>query len=213
MTTIGHNHIPLVHHIFSDPSISIQDVLSAVVEQIKHQHGAQIDTLSTLAASLAANNDRLPNDLNDDQLGIALDLLGRLKQHEEQATELRELILSPLKETLKDLQQLCAPLDSGHGQLESALRTRIEGALSNRLSEYNSQRTAEEKHRSSMTYYGPNGSSATITVGSEVCISDPAAVPAEYCVPDLKRITVVVKQGKIVPGVASKTKNTLRFAA
>src|SRR3546814_3349276 len=64
MQGIGHNFLPLHERIFSDPEVSVEDVLMAVSTHLEISHKTNLEQLASTSTMLASNKDRIPEDLD-----------------------------------------------------------------------------------------------------------------------------------------------------
>lgn len=212
MGTLGHNAPPLADRIFLDPDTDVEDVLGAVSERIQRQYANDLRAVSEQASQLAANRDRLPEALSDAQVGIALDLLGRLSTHDERVADLKDKVLSDAKRFIASLEALCSPLNEGISALEKALRVQLTSALVSRLDEHNAERTESEPKLATLTLRGSSGTKATISDSEEVVIDSVDDIPRKFLAPDLKKVAAAVKAGEEVPGTGRKRKTSLRIS-
>lgn len=210
--SIGHNHMPLEERIFSDPSVSVGDVLTAVASRVERQYDKIIKDLADTAKALSGNKDRLPETFGQADVQKGLDLLARMDSHSTAVTQTRETVLKSAEEFVASLKALCKPLDEGLAPLEKTLRASITPALERILDEHNADRTDAEAKLGSFTIRAASGAKATLVDGEDVEVISPTEVPREFCVPDPKLLLVALKEGKEVPGTAKKRKTSLRIS-
>src|SRR3546814_4230941 len=65
MQGIGHNFLPLHERIFSDPEVSVEDVLMAVSTHLEISHKTNLEQLASTSTMLASNKDRIPEDFDE----------------------------------------------------------------------------------------------------------------------------------------------------
>src|SRR3546814_13238007 len=81
MQGIGHNCLPLHERIFSDPEVSVEDVLMAVSTHLEISHKNNLEQLASTSTMLASNKDRIPEDFDERHIGSALNLLSHVDEH------------------------------------------------------------------------------------------------------------------------------------
>lgn len=212
MGQIGHNHAPLEERIFDDPSVSIEDVLTAVAARIERTNKPALETITKITDQLAANAPRLPETFSEEDARKALDLLDRLDQHSEVIAETRENVCAAAEKFVDTLKTLCKPLDGGLAALEKALRPRLESRLIADMDAHNGSLAPGEKLMSSLTIRGPSGAKATLVDGEEAVVVDAEKIPRNFCIPDAKKIAAAIKAGEKIPGVEGKRKTSLRIS-
>lgn len=210
MSTIGHNRPPLRDRIFADPETSLEDVFEATAAHIKSTYQPDIDDITARTRILANNKDNLPDSLNDNEIGTALDLLAALTHQAEQIQETKNAVLAAVTNLVSDLNALCKPMEAGLGDLEKAVRSRLTDALSLRIDNHNKQRTEGEPIMTSLTLRGSSGAKATLIDGKEPQVSSSDLIPEKFMIPDTKAITAAWKKGESVPGVDERRKLSLR---
>lgn len=211
MAGIGHNYSPLHERIFSDPEISVEDVLAAVSTHIKSQNHLDINHLSTSAAALSTNQERLPETFGQIQITSALNLLAHMDAHADRVTETKASMLGAAETFVSNLKKDCKPLDEGIAPLEKILRARIVDGMIEHIDAHNSERTEHEDLMGSLTLKGSSGARATLSIGEEIVIEAEAEIPREFCTPCPKLIAAAIKSGTNVPGVKQKRKPSLRI--
>lgn len=213
MSTIGHNRRPLVETLFVDTDVSIEEILEAVRIYVEGQHRAQISNLSESSATLAANKDRLPETLSDNEITRALDLLSKLSEQDAQIVEQKEILLKAAKALVSELEEIAKPMSEGLSALEKALRCKLTDAYVKRIDAHNAERSELEPQMTSLTLRSSSGAKATLTFGEEIIIIDPTKIPRMYLIPDPKLLAAAIKKGQEVPGVDKKRKPSLRISA
>src|SRR3546814_1056824 len=89
MQGIGHNFLPLHERIFSDPEVSVEDVLMAVSTHLEISHKTNLEQLASTSTMLASNKDRIPEDFDERHIGSALNLLSHVDEHGSKIAETR----------------------------------------------------------------------------------------------------------------------------
>jgi hypothetical protein len=122
----------------------------------------------------------------------AADVLLRVKTVGEQITEAKETITRPMNESLKATRSLFKPLEDMYAQAERILKDKVLGWHE---SEWKDGRRPDNKI---------NGLEGQVMVVERfrVEVSDEAAVPREFCVPDMKKVEHALKAGLIVSGAS-----------
>lgn len=207
---MGHNKAPLEDRIFADPEVTEADVIAVVMTRLKKASAEGLAQNTARAKQLAANAKRLPEALDEKTAISALELLAALDLHTERAEAVRAVIVDMLKKAAADATALCKPLDAGLAPLEKGLRPLFIQYLTGELDRHNAERTPGEQKMPSITLRGPSGSKATLTDGHQTVVLDPAAVPREYCMPDMALIEAAIAEGKEVVGTGRERSPTLR---
>lgn len=211
MQGIGHNFSPLHERIFSDPEVSVEDVLLAVSTHLEIEKRPAIDQLSAMAVLLSSNASRVPEKLEDAHITSALDLLSHMDAHCEEVSETKAGLVGVAEELVARLKTSCKPLEEGLSPLEKILRSRITDAMTIRIDDHNGDRTDAEDPMTSLTIRSASGARATLSFAEDLEIETAGEVPREFCAPCPKLIAAAVKSGKKVPGVRQKRKPTLRI--
>lgn len=212
MSQIGHNHVPLEERIFSDPSVSVDDVLAAVASRIQRQNADEMARLSSIAEQLSGNIERLPETFTEAEAKKALDLLARLDAHSDDAEELRTNVCQAAQTFVENLSVLCKPLDQGLAALEKALRPKIEQFLVSDLDSHNADLADGEAPMTSLTLRSASGAKATMTDSVEMEIADKSKIPTNFLIPDAKALGAAFKAGEKIPGLGEKRKTSLRIS-
>lgn len=212
IATIGHNQPTLEDRIFSDPSITAQDVLEAVGARLKQEHQDEINALTDRAKQLTANGSRLPETLTQEGAIAALELIHAIDQHEERVKTERDTLVATAKTFMDEMAGFCKPIDAGLAALTKKMRPLLEEFLFSRLDAHNAEREGTEELKTSITERGPSGSKATLVEGWENIVTDPNLIPRDLCVPDQKLIDKAIAEGREVPGTEKKRSGSLRVS-
>lgn len=207
---LGHNMPPLEDRIFADPETTEADVLGVVMGRLKRQSADGIAGCVRRAKALAANSKSMPEKLDEDNVMGALELIAALDQHAQRVDEVKSVLLESIKAAADEANKLCKPMEAGLAPLEKNLRPMLVEYLTGLLDRHNAERVGDEPKLTSLTLRGPSGSKASLTDGSKVVVTDAAAVPREFCVPDAALIDEATKAGRKVPGTGVERAPTLR---
>lgn len=207
---IGHNRPSLADRIFAEPDATIVTVLEAVRDRIRSDTASDIANVSARAKSLSGNSKRLPEELDDDTFGAALDLLAEIGIHVERATDLKTETVAASKAVTDALSADCKPMEAGMAPLEKSLRPLIESYLAKRVAGHNEMLPDGQERMTSLTLRGPSGARATISVGSENVVVDADLVPRALCSPDQALIDAEMERTGKVPGVEARPKTSLK---
>lgn len=210
---IGHNMPSLSDRIFSDPEVTIQDVLDAVVSHIRKNREDRIAELTERATRLEANSNRLPQNLDENGSTAALELLTALSIHEEAVIQERAEIIDAAKGLVTELTTLCKPLDAGLASLEKKIRPLMSEYLVRQLDAHNATLADGESLMTSISKRGPSGGNVSITDNWKASITDPNLIPRHLCVPDLKLIEAALANNNEVPGTEKVRAPSIRVAA
>lgn len=157
---------------------------------------------------------------SDDDLSAAADVLKRIKDYGKQVKERKEEITKPLNDALKSARDLFRPIEDNAEQAEKiikgkmlvyqdaqeAARKKSEAQIAARVEKGTMKvETAVDKMAALPTVptqaRGSYGSVSTRII-KKVRIVDEAAIPRQYLVPDMGKITeAAVKGGVVIPGV------------
>src|SRR3546814_3465323 len=110
MQGIGHNFLPMHERIFSDPYVSVEDVLMAVSTHLEISHKTNLEQLASTSTMLASNKDRIPEDFDERHIGSALNLLSHVDEHGSKIAETRLAILSAAEDFVSRLKIACKTL-------------------------------------------------------------------------------------------------------
>lgn len=230
MSYIGHNRPPsdqiladdpnieetdvsdLEQKIFGDGDNSVADVLNAVFCHIERTNISLLKTLSAKSKAFAGNKDRLPENLEDDEILTSLDLLSHLANHNDQITACKNDISGQVKDLTASLDSILKPLGEGLAALEKAVRVRLEAAYLRSLDQHNEQLEDGEKPMTSLTLRASSGAKATLVIGSEVDIQSADDIPRKFLTPDMKLLNAAIKKGEKIPGIGEKRKPSLRVS-
>jgi hypothetical protein len=211
MQGIGHNFLPLHERIFSDPEVSVDDVLLAVSTHLEISNKSNLEQLSATAALLALNKDRLPDQFDEAQIGSALNLLSHVDNHSAEVAEARLGVIAAAEDFVTRLKAVCKPLDDRIAPLEKAIRARITDAMISQIDAHNNERSTSEDQMGCLTLRASSGTRATLSMSDDHEIEVASEIPREFCTPCPKLIGAAIKSGKEVPGVKQKRKPTLRI--
>ena len=121
-----------------------------------------------------------------DAAGFLLDV----KQLGEAVTARKEEITKPMNESLKSARKLFKPIEDQCTEAEAAVKEAILA--------YHSKNWKRGKDTDN-TINGLRGK-VTVVEREQARITDPAAIPAEFCSPDPSKIEHALKAGISVPG-------------
>lgn len=206
----GHNNPPLEDRIFADPDVTEAAVLRIVVDRLKRTSAEAVAAATARAKQLAANGKRIPDALDDRTALAALELLAAIDLHAQRVDDAKAVMVEALKAAADEAAKLCKPMEAGVAPLEKTLRPLFVTYLTTKLDEHNAARTAGEPKMPSYTLRGPSGSKATLTDAQKTVVTDPAAVPREFCSPDQTLIEAALAEGRQVPGTGLERSPTLR---
>jgi hypothetical protein len=211
MQGLGHNSITLRDRIFSDPEISVRDVLSAVSDHIQTTNKSDLESLTASATMLAGNKERLPEDFEAHHISSGLNLLAHMDAHSERAASARENMIADAESFVAELKASCKFIDEGISPLEKLLRSKITDHMLRSIDDHNAERSPTEEHMKTLTLRASGGAKATLSIGTDIEIESQEQIPREFCIPCPKLIAAAVKNGKNVPGIKEKRKPTLRI--
>lgn len=207
---LGHNMPPLEDRIFADPETTETQVIEMVMKRLKKQAAEGIAACTARAKVLASNSKAMPGKLDEKTVMGALELIAALDQHTQRVEEVKSLLVESIKGAADEANKLCKPMEAGLAPLEKSLRPMLIEYLTEQLDRHNAERIGDEPKLASFTLRGPSGSKASLTDGSKVVVTDSAAVPREFCVPDATLIDEAIKAGRKVPGTDVERAPTLR---
>lgn len=207
---LGHNRAPLSERIFAEPDASIANVLNAVLERIRTDRAENVAQIAARAKVLASNSKKLPKELDDTTVAIALDLLAEIGVHSDRAGEEKEQVLSAAKSVSDALAGDCKPMEAGIAPLEKALRPLLTSYLESRLARHNESLQEGDEALMSLTARGASGARATLTLEKVTSVIDANAIPRDLCVPDVSLIEKAIAEGRDVPGIEVRDSPSLR---
>lgn len=208
---IGHNQQLNIAAWALENGLTGADLIAAGAAEIHREYLEKNSEIIERFQKLAANVERMPEQLNDQNVGKAAALLEAMltvvKPLDETHDAIKKLvnssiepIMSVVKATSKNLENGVQPV---RDKIQSFIGSEITAA---NTADANVQPLTSKTHK-------VGGLNLTVTTSLQAKVDDATLVPAGYTLPNIKLINEAIKGGKNVPGVTAENVFTLRVTA